>query len=70
MKPTRTQRKVIRRYWEKLQTLSHKYYAEVHTLEIEMERDTGIDGIEFFQGECEGYVGIGTVDREMELIQF
>jgi len=59
--------KIVAPVWEKLKKIEDKFYGDLQELEKEMEKVTGIEGIEFFF--CDNsIVGIGNADRTMELI--
>lgn len=49
--------KKLRLYWQRLLVLENKHHKSVYQLEKKMEKETGIEGIEFFYND--GYVGIG-----------
>ncbi len=67
IKPNKKQLKIIKAYWNLLLHAHSIYYANVMALEKELEKETGIMGIEFFAADGE-YVGIGNIDRTMSLI--
>lgn len=59
-----------KKYFKALSALEDEFYEKVQQLEKVMEKETGIDGIQFFVG-CDGhYCGIGTPaePRRMPLI--
>ena len=66
--PTKKQLKIIKRYWNDLQHVDSVFSKVINQLEVAMEKETGIKGIEFFMCDNE-YVGIGNADRTMRLIQ-
>lgn len=68
VKPTKVQIDIIHKYWKALEQEENKFFDKVMAIEKSMEKDTGIEGIEFFS--CDGsYVGVGNSARTMELIQ-
>lgn len=69
VKPTKKQLDIIKTYWRELESITSVYYDNVDILELAMETKTKIKGIEFFKSDDGGYVGVGTVDRKMKLIQ-
>ena len=63
-------KKLIRRlkkYWKAAMILQDEFYEELFKLEKLMEKETKIEGIEFFIPEG-GIVGIGNAQRTMRLI--
>jgi hypothetical protein len=67
--PTREQTKIIKAYWEKFIILEDEFFSRLKDLELDLEHETKIKGIEFFS--CDGeYCGIGNNDRTMKLIHF
>ena len=68
MKPTTKQLKIMREYWEKLQSAQGKFLGEVRRLENLMSRDCMIKDMEFFMVDND-YVGIGDGARKLELTQ-
>ena len=60
-------KKILRKYLKKLGRLEDKFYIEVNKLERSMEKETKIEGIEFFMSDG-AYVGVGNADRTMKLI--
>ena len=63
-------KKVLRKYWDSLQIYQETFCNMVSSIEEIMEKETGIEGIEFVRG-CDGhYCGIGNIDRSMKLVQF
>lgn len=68
LKPTKKQLKVMKEFWNLLKEREEKFLDDVYNLEQEMQLVSGIEDLEFFK--CDGdYVGIGNVDRTMNLIQ-
>lgn len=62
--------KVLKKYWGKLQRLQGEFNDNICLLEQQMEKETGIENIEFVPG-CDGcFCGIGNADRSMKLVQF
>lgn len=56
-------------YWDKMKEAQDRFYTEISGIEHLMENELNIGGIEFFW--CDNsIVGIGTADREYELVQF
>jgi len=54
-------------YWTESRNISAEYFRNISLLEKKMRKDLGNDELEFFW--CDGEIaGIGTTDREMELI--
>ena len=68
IKPTEKQLEVMKLYWAMLQTELSLFYSKVGQLERDMSDATNIEGLEFFQVEKD-FVGIGSYDRDMKLIQ-
>jgi hypothetical protein len=66
--PTKKQLEVMKHYWTILQIELSLYYAKVGKLERDMSKDVGIGDLWFFQCDND-FVGIGNIDRTMELIQ-
>jgi hypothetical protein len=63
-------REVLKKYWKQMEAAQDFFYADIRQIEKEMERETGINGIEFFRSPDDGcYCGIGNVDRTMKLVQ-
>ncbi len=59
--------KKLQPYWKKLQKIEAEFSQKVYKIEKQMEKATGIEGVEFFM--CDNsYVGIGNCYRTMELI--
>ena len=59
--------KKLQSYWIEVQKLDNLHRTLVYELEKKMEKAIGIEGIEFFM--CDNsIVGIGNVERTMELI--
>lgn len=50
--------KILKKYWKAYQVLEDKYRKNVHKLELKMEKETNIKGIEFFRVDG-AVVGIG-----------
>jgi len=67
IKPTKTQLKIINKYWHELEKVEDIYYNIISNLEKKMEEETGIMGIEFFASDGE-HVGVGNDDRTLSLI--
>ena len=68
VKPTNKQIEIMQEHWLKMQKEYNKFHDMVRIIEKEMERKTGIKGIEFFMCDND-YVGIGNADRKMKVIQ-
>jgi len=68
VKPTKKQLKLMKEWWEELQRVENEFYEAVGKLDDGMERETGIEGIEFFRNDFGEFVGVGTIDRKMKLI--
>jgi hypothetical protein len=67
LKLTKDQMAWVKTYWVALEHAEAKFYAEVKRIEEAMQKQTGIEDIEFFA--CDGeYVGIGNDSRTMDLI--
>ena len=58
---------LFKKYWKELSQIEDSYYDKIRTLEEKMEKETGIEGIEFFWCDNE-IVGIGDCGRSMKLI--
>ncbi len=59
-------RKKLKPYWTKLERLELNFFRKVEKLEKEMQKDIGIDDLEFY---CNGgYCGIGNTSRTIKLI--
>ncbi len=68
--PTPKQSKIIKEGWKRFCRDQDRFYEDIHLIERWMERKTGIKGLEFFHDQmCTGWCGVGTVDRDMALIQ-
>ena len=62
-------KKKIKKYWSMLDKIEDEYNRKIYRLEKLMEKETGIEGIEFFRSPDDGSMcGVGNVDRTMELI--
>lgn len=60
--------KKLNPYWIKFQKIEKKYYIAIYKLEEEMSKDLKIKDMEIFF--CDnGAVGVGNVNRTMELIR-
>lgn len=68
IKLTKKQIDIVNSKWRKLKTLEALFYRCVAILEKEMEKDTGVKGIEFVT-DGGGYLGVGDISRTMDLIQ-
>jgi len=66
---TPKQLKAIKKYWEILEEQTEHYYQLVQITENQMALDTGVEDIEFFKGEGQGFVGVGNVSRTFKLWQ-
>lgn len=66
---SKKQLKAIKKYWDILQDYEERHDTLVRTVENEMANATGIDDIEFFKGEGQGFVGVGNVGRTFKLWQ-
>jgi len=60
--------KKLKPIWQEQEKLTDEYHTKLYELEKKMEKETGIEGIEFFWGAYEGICGIGTANRKLELI--
>jgi len=69
IKPTKKQLKIIKEGWKRFCRDQDRFYADIQIIEKWMQRKTGIKGIEFFRADYGDWVGVGTVDRDMALIQ-
>ncbi len=59
----------LKPYWKAMKELQDIFLDELTELELQMERDLQIEGIEFIW--CDGSVsGIGTIDNSLELIEW
>ena len=67
-KVNKNQLKIIKACWEQFQKLDGEHHKKIYQLEKELEKLTGIKGIEFFQADG-SYVGVGNAGRTMKLIQ-
>ena len=67
MKKTVELIKKLQPYWKQLQRLEGIFNKKVRNLEKRIEKEIGIEGIEFFMCDNE-YVGIGNEKRTMKLI--
>ena len=65
-KATEKQKDIFRKYLKKLTNIENAFGQSVHRLEQQMKKETGIEGVMFFQVDGE-YVGIGDWDRSMQL---
>jgi len=68
LKPTEKQIGLIKFYWYILDCYEKIFYDNVYRLEKKMSKATGIKDIEFYQNDS-GFVGVGTADRTMKLMQ-
>lgn len=68
IKKTKKLIKQLKPFWEDLQNKQKEFNKWVYSLEKVMEHRTGIKGVEFFMCDNE-YVGIGNLERTMQLIQ-
>lgn len=67
MKLTKKQKEQLVPFARKVADIEGEFWTRLSKLEREMEKATGIEGIEFFV--CDnGVVGIGNATRTMELI--
>jgi hypothetical protein len=67
LKPTKKQLKIMSLYFKMLEQEEIIFFNRVCDLEREMIDKTGIQELEFFR--CDGeFVGIGNLDRTMQLI--
>lgn len=69
IKITKQLKRTLKKYYERFSKVETLYYATVGNLEKQMEKETGIKGIEFFY--CDGELaGIGTpsTPERMKLI--
>lgn len=68
---TKTQKKKLKRYWKAQEKVWDEFLTEIGTLETIMQRDLKIPNLEFYWSKFEGsIVGIGTADRDYELLQY
>ena len=67
IKITRKLLRILKVYTKIYGKIEGKYYKELNRLEKMMERETGIEGIEFFFVDNE-LAGIGNAERTMKLI--
>lgn len=67
IKITRKLLRILKVYTKLYGKIEGKYYKELNRLEKMMERETGIEGIEFFFVDNE-LAGIGNAERTMKLI--
>ncbi len=59
--------KILKAYTKLYNQIEDEFHKKRYKLEKQMEKETGIEDIEFFH--CDGeFGGIGNVDRTMELI--
>ena len=68
IKPTLKQRIIIKEYWGLFCEAHDFFYGDIARLEKSMEKETGIKGIEFIRIDGD-FIGVGSADREMALIQ-
>jgi len=68
-KPTKNQLRILKEGWKKLGKDQDEFNASIWATEKWMIKESGIKGLEFFHSEFDGYCGIGTEDRKMELLQ-
>ncbi len=67
IKVTKKLIKQLKPYWEMLKNSEDDFYRSIREIEMKMERETGIKGIQFHMCDNE-HVGIGNLDRSMRLI--
>ena len=59
----------LKPFWKEMREAEHEFQMKLSAIELRMYGATGIEGIEFWMSDMdEGIVGIGNVDRSMELI--
>ena len=68
IKPTKKQLEVMKDYWKRLRDELEQISLKIGFLELEMQKETKIDDLEFFMCDNE-YVGIGNSNRTMKLLQ-
>jgi len=68
IKKTQKLIKQLQPYWQQMDKLTDIYHKKLYNLEKRMEIETGIEGIEFYWGDNSTPVGIGNINRDMELI--
>lgn len=56
----------LKKYWYKLLEAENDFCEKVFYLECEMQKELGIEDLEFFN--CDGYCGIGNYSRTIKLI--
>ena len=70
IKPTKNQIKIMKIYWKSFNKLFDKWWKDIQKLEKQMEKRTGIKGIEFIKDTMFGdWIGIGNDERTMRLFQ-
>ncbi len=67
MKKTKKLIKKLKLFWKEQEILTDKYLLRLYTLERKMSKELKIKDMEFFFSD-NSIVGIGNVDRSMELI--
>lgn len=68
IKKTKKLIKKLKPYWKVLSVINNQHRKTIYKLEKQMEKATGIKGIEFFMSDLGEYAGIGNLSRTMELI--
>jgi hypothetical protein len=67
IKKTKGLIKKLKPYWKELKKLEDGFLTKVIELEEKMQKEVGINDLEFFHTD-DGYIGIGNIERTMELI--
>ena len=68
IKFTEAEKKKLKEYWKKQDLLFEEYINKIFSLQEKMQKDLKIEDIEFFWVEG-NIVGIGSIDRNYELLQ-
>ena len=68
IKPTKKQMKILKEGWKQMKMDYDTFWGLVSLTEEWMEKETGIEGLEFFQCDND-FVGIGNSSRTIDLIQ-
>lgn len=60
-------REKLKPFWSKLERLEFNFFRKVEKLEKEMQKEIGIDDLEFYCNDG-AYCGIGNASRTIKLI--
>jgi len=66
---TKDQIEKLKIFWKSQKETTSRYRENLYAIEQVMEDSLGIEGLEFFWSD-NSIVGIGTIDREYNLLQY